>query len=338
MKKNWLKLFLILTFLIATAYVIGFYSNSFFNSNNNPVATKETPAPTPYTVYSFESLKQEKNYKGNFKLGNKIKDEDKFSSYDFSFNFKPNPSLNETKNTSGLINIPKETPAPLIIMFRGYVDPQNYVSGTGTKNAAEFFAGNGFITVAPDFLGYADSDTNTENIFESRFQTYTTAMSLLSSVDQISDWDGKNVFIWGHSNGGQISITALEITGVNYPTVLWAPVTKPFPYSILYYTDESEDRGKLIRSELSKFEKLYDVEKFSLTNYLDWIQAPISLSQGTADTSVPPAWSDNFVTKMESLDKDIKYNKYPGADHNLRPSWDNVVSENLEFYKSHLKN
>ena len=75
-------------------------------------------------------------------------------------------------------------------------------------------------------------------------------------------------------------MTILSITKENYPTVLWAPVSQPFPYSILYYTNESDDKGKFIRQELSKFESFYDVEKFNFVNYLDQIKADILLIQG----------------------------------------------------------
>src|SRR5690606_21512717 len=137
------------------------------------------------------------------------------------------------------------------------------------------------ITIAPDFLGYAGSDENAANIFESRFQTYTLAISLINSIGNSSftkmtnqEWNKEDVFIWAHSNGGQIALTTLEATGKAYPTTLWAPVSKSFPYSVLYYTDEAEDKGKFIRHELAKFEDLYDTDKYSLDNYFELVKAP----------------------------------------------------------------
>jgi dipeptidyl aminopeptidase/acylaminoacyl peptidase len=185
-------------------------------------------------------------------------------------------------------------------------------------------------------LGYASSDPEAANIFESRFQTYVTAIALLNSVNQIDKFDKTNIAIWGHSNGGQIALTTLEITDRNIPTVLWAPVSKPFPYSILYYTDESDDRGKLIRHELSKFEDDYDVEKYSLTNYLEKITAPLEIHQGTADDAVPKEWTDSLVKNLKNTDKEVGYFVYPGADHNLQPSWNTVVARNLEFFRKHF--
>ena len=130
-------------------------------------------------------------------------------------------------------------------------------------------------------------------------------------------------------------MTVLEISQKEYPTVLWAPVSKPFPYSILYYTDEAEDRGKALRKKLAEFEKDYDVELYSLTNYLDRIKAPVLIQQGTGDEAVPKKWNDALVVQIKKVNPNLKVNYfiYPGADHNLTPGWNSVVNRDVEFYK-----
>ncbi len=248
--------------------------------------------------------------------------DDEISPGVFNFHFD-----SDGKKVTGLAHIPKGCKkCPVIAQFRGYVERDIYRPGVGTKRTAEVFAKNGFISLAPDGLGYGGSDNPSEDVFEERFQTYTTAMNLLAGIEK---WEraGK-IGIWGHSNGGQIALTVLEISQKEYPTVLWAPVSKPFPYSILYYTDEAEDRGKALRKKLAKFEENYDVDKYSLTNYLDQIKAPVLIHQGTADEAVPAKWS-------RTLAKDIKaeYYEYPGADHNLQPGWGTVVQRDISFFK-----
>ena len=52
--------------------------------------------------------------------------------------------------------MPEKCPCPVIIQFRGYVERSIYQPGAGTKKTAEVFAKNGFISLAPDFLGYGD--------------------------------------------------------------------------------------------------------------------------------------------------------------------------------------
>ncbi|MFZ3301786.1 MAG: hypothetical protein WA152_03685 [Microgenomates group bacterium] len=257
------------------------------------------------------------------------------------FNFEFDPTLQykknyEPKKVTGLINKPTTNDLqPVVVLLRGYVDQSIYQTGVGTKRVGEYFRDNGYITLAPDFLGYGGSSSESSNIFETRFQTYTTVLTLLKSIDKenFPNWDGKNIFIWAHSNGGQIALTTLEVTGGNYPTVLWAPVTEGFPYSILYYTNESDDGGKFIRKELAKFESEYDTDKFNFTKYFESINAPIEYHFGTNDDAISTEWRDRFLKKMKTLEKDVTNYNHIGADHNMNPLWNEAISQSLDFFE-----
>lgn len=288
--------------------------------------------------YTIDNLSSVQVSIPSFQVVKILKDYPNFTSNEFSMEFDPTFQKGSSKKVSGMINVPKDNNKhPVILMIRGYVALKDYFIGNGTINASLFFAKNGFITASPDFLGYGDSDQESPNVFESRFQTYTTAMALLKSVDLIPNWDHKNVFIWAHSNGGNIALTTLEITGATYPTVLWAPVSAPFPFSILYYSDETDDKGKFLRKSLAQFEDVYNTDLYSLTNYLDRIKAPIQLNQGTNDDAVPVAWSDNLSKILKKQGLNLNYNIYQGADHSMSPVWDSVIEKDLEFFRENVK-
>ena len=316
-------------FLGATVFIaIGWFANTAYHlprTSNNPISQIK---PKPLEKYSFENLSEAYRQEvgpldgGKIEIGSVIKDYDNFTAYEFTMEFSPGLSKN-LKKVTGLINLPKTNDQrPVVVMFRGYVDQELYQIGMGTQRAGEYFARNGFITLSPDFLGYGLSDAADDNELVARFQRPATVLQLLVSLSSFQGVDPQKVAIWGHSNGGQIALTILEITGTNYPTTLWAPVSKPFPYSVLYYTDESEDRGKLIRRELAKFEEQYDVELYSLTNYFDRINASLQIHQGMADEAVPIAWSDNLVEQLSNLNLRIDYLKYP----------DYKIKDNFKLY------
>ena len=128
----------------------------------------------------------------------------------------------------------------------------------------------------------------------------------------------------------------LEITQGKYPSVLWAPVTRAFPYSILYYTDEAEDKGKALRKKLADFERNYDSDLYAMTNFVDRINAPLQLHQGTADEAVPVRWNDEFVADLKKRNITIGYFLYPGFDHNLQPSWNTAIARDIDFFTKHL--
>lgn len=334
------KLGIALVFIFAISAIFLFIKN--FNSPKeikSPIAKEK-----PLEKYTFVNLKKSKFHVSRIILGEILDQQENYISQMFYYNVENPPAGG--KKVSGIINVPKEQGIyPVIVMIRGFVPKEIYSTGVGTKRAGEVFAQNGFITLAPDFLGYGKSDNPPRNSIEERFQTYTTVLNLLSSLESLNSgldasYSGKikadvaKVGIWGHSNGGQIALSVLEITGRNYPTVLWAPVSKPFPYSILYYTDEFDDRGKALRKVLANFEKDYDVELYSLTNYLDLINAPLQIHQGGKDDAVPQKWSDKLAEDLKKLGKDVTYFTYPGADHNLLPySWSEAVLRSIEFYR-----
>lgn len=301
----------------------------------SPLA-KHEKKEKPLDKYTFQRLGKQTFLSNEIILGSKI-DEDAFRT-SYLFYFKDGD-----KKVSGLMNIPKSSGTyPIVVQFRGFIPKEQYESGIGTKHSGEVFAKNGFITLAPDFLGYGESASPSASSIEERFQTYTTGLSLLASLPNLNtalrstsvSADISKIGIWGHSNGGHIALSILAITGKPYPTVLWNPVTKPFPYSILYFTDEFEDNGKALRKVVANFEKDYDAEIYSPTNYYKWITAPIQLHQSIDDEAVPIRWSNQFVQNLESLKKNITYFIYPGEDHDFsKGSWSSVVERNIEFFK-----
>lgn len=317
--------FSIYLFSICIFVSLGWWGNDIYQKYlSTDTSLPSWTKPKPLEKYTIENLSKTEFKPSKININNDI--------FDLQV---------EGKKVTGLVNIPTTNDqSPIAVLIRGYVDQSIYQTGVGTKRVGEYLRDNGYITLAPDFLGYGGSDKEAENIFEARFQTYTTVLTLLASINKenFPTWDGKNIFIWAHSNGGQIVLTVLEVTRKDYPTVLWAPVTEGFPYSILYYTNESDDGGKFIRKELARFENEYDVDKFSFTNYLDRINAPIEYHWGTNDDAISSEWRDRFLKKMKTLDvytsgdKSFTNYNHSGADHNMNPLWSDVMQQTLLFF------
>ncbi len=279
----------------------------------------------PLDKYTIDALRVRTFTGSRIVLDEPIATTSAYTKYIFHF-------ISDDKKVTGVATIPPGDNLPVIVQLRGFIDPKTYFPGNGTVRSAEVFARNGFISLAPDFLGYAGSDQPASDVFEERFETYTTALNLLASVPTLPMASDK-IGIWGHSNGGQIALTVLEILNRPVPAVLWAPVSKPFPYSILYFTDDIPDHGKALRKVTADFETNYDAEKYSLTNYLERISGPVLLQQGTADQNVPQAWSDALAKQLKNVD----YVTYQGADHNMIGAWDAAVARDVAFFRKELR-
>lgn len=313
----------------------------------------------PLKKYEYKRLKERGGVPSRIVLERIINKNETFTSYLFSF-------TSEGRKITGLANIPlnhsclqnglqpviastsgsgqasrqvDNCKLPVIVQFRGYVDPENYQTGVGTRPSGEVYAANNFITLAPDYLGYGESDDPpSSDVWEERFLRIVNGMDLLASINSLPQADPNRVGIWGHSNGGLASLTMLALTGKAYPVTLWAPVSIYFPYDVLYYTWEADDRGKSLRQVLAEFEKDYDAELYSFDNYMDGInkKTVVQLHQGTGDAYIPMNWSENIIKRLKGLGIEANLYTYPGADHNLRSVWNEVVARDLEFFKKNL--
>jgi len=87
---------------------------------------------------------------------------------------------------------------------------------------------------------------------------------------------------------------------------------------------------------LADFMGDYDVTKYSIRSYLDKINpnTKMQIHHGLVDDAVPIVWTDSLVKRLKDLKLNISYLKYPGADHNLTPSWQKAVENSLTFFKS----
>jgi dipeptidyl aminopeptidase/acylaminoacyl peptidase len=257
-----------------------------------------------------------------------IKKENNFTSYVITFK-------SNGKKISGMLNLPstvRSNKMPAIIMIRGYAESEGYFVGSGSWKAADELARNGFVTISLDFLGYGLSDGESKDILEARFEKPVSVLDLIAAVKKLAYVDQTKIGIWSHSNGGQIAISVLEITGENYPTVLWAPMTNPFPQSILETMDDSEG-GKIVKQKIADFEQDYDSKLYSIDNFYEWVKAPILIHQGTADVWCKVEWQQNLKDKLTKLGKEVRLDVRQDNDHNLKQSWDEVIKMDVEFFR-----
>lgn len=342
-KKIFLSFFFLLLFGLFGAFFLLPENKSRFISLLPDNYTEESK---PLEKYYFENLRRRQFRNGEIKTEVIIKEEKDYTSWLFSF-----PS--EGKKITGMMNLPKSAPPPplsfsqypTIIMLRGYADEKIYFTGLGTRRAAGVFSRNGFITLAPDFLGFGGSDMASPDIIETRLEKPVTVLSLIgivtryyleNGVQPIDPKHQNRLFLWGHSNGGQIGLSVLEITRQPIPSVFWAPVAQGFPQSVLQFVGELDDKGSKVQMAIGEFSRKYETTKVSIDNYFPDIIAPLQVHQGGEDPLVKEEWTDNFIAKMKALGKEITYYKYPRADHNLEPDWETVVARDLDFFRKYL--
>lgn len=335
-KKILLTAFLLVLIIGATFVLKDRLPFSLNNKILSPLGI--APKPKPLLKYTFSALQKRPYSPSEIKFEKILHKNPGSTTWLFSY-------LSDGSRVSGAATLPNGVSTasafsnPVVILLHGYVEQKTYYTGFASEHVANYLATNGYVTFAPDYLGYGESDKPSADVFEERFQTYTTVLNLISSLTTHYRLPTTHLGLWAHSNGGQIALSVLAISGKPIPSVLWAPVSKPFPYNILYYTDQFDDRGKSLRKALADFEKDYDVEPYSTPNFWSWIKAPILLLQGSADNDVPKIWTDQLdqALEKEATTSAIRYQIIPGADHNMTPGWNEAASRTLNFFNSHLQ-
>lgn len=266
---------------------------------------------------------------------------------DLKFDTREIRFKSDEKYISGMINYFNDNKKHgIIIMIRGYAEKEGYYPGFGTWKVADELSKAGYATISLDFLGYGNSDSNSTDVLEARFHKVIEVLDLIQSVKLLPWVDKSRIGIWAHSNGGQIALSVLEISGEKYPTVLWAPMTQPFPQSLIDTADEGEARQKAI-DFVNLFNKYYDSRRYAFENYYEWINAPILIQQGTADTQVKVEWQQNVVRGINEKippSSELRRGKvelqiFDGADHNMNPAvagWTKAVNRDIYFFDLNL--
>ena len=147
--KKLLLVFVIILPVAAALYFAKYKSDANFLSPT--FKDQQEEKPKPLAKYSIEALSKTQFPASQITLAEIREQTADFTSRLFYFYVDPSIASGQAKKVSGLINIPQgQGTYPVIVMFRGYIDKENYQTGAGSVRAGQFFAKNGFITLAPD--------------------------------------------------------------------------------------------------------------------------------------------------------------------------------------------
>jgi len=245
------------------------------------------------------------------------------------------------KRITGMINyFNDEIKRPAVIMVRGYAEKAGYYSGSGSFRMADQLAKAGMVTVSIDFLGYAQSENESTDMMEARFEKVPAVLDLIGAVRKLEGVDPQRIGFWAHSNGGQITLSVLEVTGQYFPTVMWAPMTQKFPDSIISTASDLEDGGRAVKAAVETLAKFHDPRRYAFENYYDWVNSPIVIIHGTKDPWCEVEWQRGVVARLTNLGKTAELRVIEGAGHNMEgrggETWKDVAQQTVDYFKSKL--
>jgi dipeptidyl aminopeptidase/acylaminoacyl peptidase len=240
-----------------------------------------------------------------------------------------------------LLNIPKNSKPkqgfPVVVVNHGHITPAQYSTTGSYVYISRFFAENGFIMIKPDYRGHGKSEGETETRL-GRPPYAVDVLALMAAIPAIQEADSGNVFLWGHSMGGEVSLAVMEAGNSVRAASLWGSVSASFPESFIYF--RSRHDPALAQGLVDELKSTISEENFyrlSPSDNLSYVKAPILLQHGTKDESVPYEWSVSFEKKLSAAGIPHKFLTWEGQNHNLSGVQYQALVKDAEFFRENMK-
>jgi dipeptidyl aminopeptidase/acylaminoacyl peptidase len=293
-----------------------------------------TSTPDPYAGYRIDDLAGRSYGGGELVVESILADNSYFTRMLVSY---PSDGL----KIYGFMNVPKQAtpPFPVIVALHGYIEPEIYDTVDYTTRYADTLARYGYLVLHPNLRGYPPSDSG-DNLF--RVGMAVDVLNLIALVKEhggkpgsLEQADPGEIGLWGHSMGGGISTRVMTVSPDVKAVVLYGAMSgderKNFERIFQYFSNGARGWEELLTPDEI-------IQEVSPVNYLDRIQAEVSIHHGANDPDVPPAWSRDLCDRLTALAKPVECFFYPDQAHTFRGEGDDLFSLRMvDFYNRVLK-
>ena len=185
-------------------------------------------------------------------------------------------------------------------------------------------------------------------MLESAYYT-EDVIALLGALDDIDDADTNNVFMWGHSMGGEVTLRSLLTTGSVRAASLWSSVGGDIWDQAYYYSRyeapleaDGSDRPKAVierlRAQIDSLSAPFDTRAVEPLAYLDDLQTPLIIHHAIGDRGAAYKWSERLAKELAQRDKPYRFFSYSGEAHLLRGEQHaDAVSRDVAFFRAHQR-
>lgn len=249
---------------------------------------------------------------------------DEFSAYLVSYN-------SAGLKVNALIAVPRSEPPkggfPVVVASHGtHPNPARYgFSEAGVDSrpgdyyrpVPALFTARGFIVVMPDFRGHNTSE-GAEYVggFLSPAYYAEDVVALLSAIPQITNADARNVFLWGHSMGGEVTLRALLAVPSIRAASLWSTAFGDIWERAAYY----EKRGNpgavtKLRADIDALGAVFDPKSITIDGRPKDLRVPINIHHAIEDQATLMAWAEALAENLSASGATVNFYRYPGDDH-----------------------
>ena len=262
-----------------------------------------SPAGPPYYI---ESLRAHSFPGGRIAIGDQMARGAGYTKYRMTW-----PSQGQLM--TGTISVPDGPgPFPVVIVNHGFIPTTRYWVGQDSGIFGDPMAGHGFISVAPNYPGYAGSG-QLDPSFPAIISEAVADMDLVSSLATLPQADVKRVGMMGHSNGGGVSLLVSVIDPRVSAFALFAPVSSDMVDNARKWWLASGSMGALPSPDAAPDAYVH----ISPRNYFTTATPAMLFLQGTADQDIPADWTNSTIQALQARDVQASVTWYPGAHHDM---------------------
>jgi len=239
---------------------------------------------------------------------------------------------------------------PVVIFNHGYIAPSEYRTTERYIAYTDGFSRNGYIVLRSDYRGHGNSEGQASGSYGSNGYTIDI-LNAVASMKKYKDADPRRIGMWGHSMGGHITLRAMVVNKDVKAGVIWAGVVGSYADLINNWRRRNQTtttpfptrstRGGWRQSLINEYGSPEKNPEFwnsiSATSYLADVAGPIQLHHGTADTSVPVAFSETLEKQMKAAGKTVELFTYPGDDHNISANFNTAIQHSIDFFDKYVK-
>lgn len=244
-----------------------------------------------------------------------------------------------------------DTGWPVIVFNHGYIPPDEYRTTERYVNYVHGFASQGYMVLKSDYRGHGESEG--EPVIAYRSPRYTAdVLNGVTAVKTHPDADPNRIGMWGHSMGGFITLRAMVVSQEIKAGVIWGGVVVSYQDLYTYWRRSSGDGptptpnptfvARSLRTIWSDQYGTFEANptfwaSVSSNNYVDELSGPIQLHHGTADSSVPPIFSEILHDEITAVGGTSELYLYEGDNHNISSSFWTAMERSVAFFDAYVK-
>jgi dipeptidyl aminopeptidase/acylaminoacyl peptidase len=150
--------------------------------------------------------------------------------------------------------------------------------------------------------------------------------------------------------GGHIALRSMVVTDTIRAGVIWAGVVASYPDMLSSWRrpsagaaagtpgPSSSRRWGGLLSRLGSPDAAPEAwASISANSFVEDLSGPVQLHHGTADRSVPVAFSETLAAEIGEAGAVAELYLYPGDDHNISANFSTAMQRSVAFMDAHVK-